>query len=292
MNTRYPNFSLFSPAPVDVFYFPNDRERPALAGPTSYYHAYRHLLDMHGVQIVPTYIENMMREIDRAEDGTETSNIIYHTITDNADDLLWMADEVDQLKQAEEMVFPQDNSAMQLCEETDSDEEYDWAQDFIDHHGIENSIARLLDLQLWRIDCKKITLEQLAFLLHRQGPIAIGMRSFTQLPIDAQPSEIVTMHTRHIQESREVYRADNNLSTGDGLYVLLIGIESSRRNVFFIDPNYPAILLSLSFESFKKHLSTGEYAHASENTLSPSPVKVFEIAEPQLIDRVNTKNSK
>lgn len=278
MYSRVSNLSLFSPIPLDVFYFPHYRARAKMAGPTCYYHAYRHLLDIQDVHQVPAYIEKMMGKIDRAENGEETNRIIYQTITERADELLWMADEVDQLNHGDQFDDLSDESAMHLSQDSSS-EESDWAQDFIDHHGFENSIARLLQLQLSQIDINEFTIEQLSVCLRQHGPIAIGMRSFTQLPDDIQQCKMVTVHSGCTQETRNVYHADDYLSTSESHYVLLIGIESSKNRVFFIDPNYPTFLLSLSFNFFKNNLSTGEYAYMPNSTLSPSPVKFFEMKE-------------
>lgn len=278
MYSRVSNLSLFSPLPLDVFYFPHYRARAKMAGPTCYYHAYRHLLDIQNVNQVPAYIENMMVQIDRAENGEETNRIIYQTIIERADELLWMADEVDQLNHGDQFDDVCDERAMHLSQDSSS-EESDWAQDFIDHHGFENSIARLLQLQLSQIDINEITIEQLSVCLRQFGPIAIGMRSFTQLPNDTHQCKMVTVHNGYTQETRNVYHADDYLSSSESHYVLLIGIESSERRVFFIDPNYPTFLLSLSFNIFKNNLSTGEYAYMPMSTLSPSPVKFFEMRE-------------
>lgn len=283
MYSRYKNQTLFSPLPLDVFYFPHYQARAAMAGPTCYYHAYRHLLDIQGVHSVPTYVEKMMTEIDRADDKDETIRILYQTIVEHADDLLWMADEVWQLNHDAKKI---DESAMQLSEESSSDEDNDWAQDFIDEYGIEGSIARLLNLHLSQVNVKKMSIAQLSSLLHNHGPIATGMIKYTQLPHDLQQCEMVTAYTSHTHETRNVYHADNYLTSCEGHYVFVIGIESSRNKVFFIDPNYPTILLSLSFELFKKNLSIGEYAHVSKNTINPSPVKFIEVAEKKLTDRI------
>lgn len=278
MNSRYPNQFTLMPLPRDVFYFPSYRTRNPMAGPTCYYHAYRHLLDIYGIHTVPTYIETMMVRIDHANDGADTVAIIYQTITDYADELLWIVDEVDQLNHADSN-SDASNELVLLNDESSNDDSDDWAQDFIDHLGIENSIARLLHLQLSTLEIDQITIQQLTLILNQNGPIAIGMRNSTELPLDYARFTSVVVCSKQTGETRDAYQVDDYLKNGVSHYVLLIGIENSQRNVYFIDPNYPTIVLTLSFDVFKTNLSTGDYAHMPKNVLSASPVKFIEVTE-------------
>lgn len=236
-----------------IIYLPDYLQFARQDSPQCYYFSCSNLLTMQNLQ-QPLFIKNIVEECKNASideyDNDKYANIIIQSIIENADDLLWIADEIH--------------------EDEPDDYEGDWAEDFLGKYGVAFTMARLMNLSVTTFKPEDFNPEQLTRLLKRYGPIAIGMTTSTTLTM---PENIFLFNTIKTKNKlvKNIISVDAYQDRGSHM-VLLIGYDEKQKQVYFIDPNYPEFISSIHFDLLKKNLHLPEFAHVEENNLQPERI--------------------
>lgn len=250
----------------EIIYLPKYSGVPNQDSPQCYYFAFLHLLAMHGLlNSVPDFVKEIAQQCKMTV-LEQHRQIIIDAIAQNADDLLWIADEVFDEEGSEADVAGMSGESDEVSEESD------WAEDFFDKYGIELTIARLLNLSVIEFQKQDFTPARLSKLLLQHGPIALGCTHGNKLPQNKAVLEIDRLHSADGTFVCTVLNAEN-FPSSSAHYALVIGCQvQPDPRVYFIDPNYPADILSMSFEKFKSNISVPEFAYLPENKLQPDYV--------------------
>lgn len=210
---------------------------------------------MHKIEAsVSSCVSDIVQACRATED--DFKKIIYKVMSAYADDLIRIADEI--------------------IDENGEDYDGDWIEDFLDKYGVDFAMARLLDLSVTtfedlNIDTDNFKTADLAKTLEQFGPIAIRLTHGNIFPQGTLPLAEKIKSANGLIE-RNVYRADG-YQVNTPHTILLIGVKNEpRKQVYFIDPNYPKMILSMEFKLFKKHMLMAEFVHHSSNTLKSDEV--------------------
>ncbi|KTD18499.1 Uncharacterised protein [Legionella lansingensis] len=229
-----------------IIYLPKHTNIPAQDSPQCYYFSFLHLRAMHGMQNnVPPYVKEIV-DACKYETG-EYRDIMLNIMTKYAEDLIQIADEI--------------------IDDGGDDYEGDWIEDFLDKYGVDFAMARLLNLPVKDFeDIGNLTMTELKNILEEYGPIAIRLTRGNKLPNGTLPiSEKIKTSDGLIE--RNVYSVDNYPENIPHC-VLLIGAKNQpTQQVYFVDPNYPQMILSMGFNLFKRNILMAEFVHFNENTL-------------------------
>ncbi|WP_182351853.1 hypothetical protein [Legionella sp. PC1000] len=180
---------------------------------------------------------------------------MINILTDHAEDLTRFGDEI--------------------LDEEDSSYEGDWVVDFVDKYGVDITMAKLLNLPVKTLEDINLVKDHLSIpglknILEEYGPIAIRLTRGNNLPgRNLSPSEKITTASGL---ERNIYNIDK-FADNIPHCVLLIGCnDQPTQQVYFLDPNYPDMILSMGFELFKKNFLMTEFVHFSQNKLVPDEV--------------------
>jgi hypothetical protein len=197
----------------------------------------------------PYYIKKIVEKCKKASeyeyDDHKYAEIITDSIIENAEDLLWVADEIHE-------------------QEAD-DYEGDWAEDFLDKYGVAFTIARLMNLSVTSFKPEEFNPEKLIMLLETHGPIALGMTTSTTLTMPENIFALDSISTKN-KRVKNILSVDAYQDQGSHL-VLIIGYN--QKQVYFIDPNYPEFISRIRFDLFKKNMHLPEFVHANTNNIQP-----------------------
>lgn len=239
----------------EIIYLPKHTTIPTQDSPQCYYFSFLHLYAMHSIQNnAPNYVKEIVEACKHKTDGYR--EIMIHILTAHAEELTWIADEI--------------------IDEEDSDYEGDWIEDFLDKYGVDFAMARLLSLSVKALEDINIvkynlTMAQLRTILQEYGPIAIRLKRGNNLPIEklSVSEKIITLDNSLEKES---YNADNYPENIPHCVLLIGAREQSTQQVYFIDPNYPQIILSMQFELFKESLLMSEFVYFNKSNLKEDDV--------------------
>ncbi len=243
-------------AKKEFMYLPKHTNVPTQDSPQCYYFSFLHLLSMHGNQNnVPPYVEEIVNTCK--DKATGYREVIIGKITEHAESLTWVADEI--------------------IDNEDSEYDGDWAEDFVDKYGVDFALARLLNLSVKEfndanINVDSLTTGQLKNILEIHGPIAIRLKRGNILS-DEKISASETVKTSN-GLIKNIYDVDNHADIPH--CVLLIGSkEYPTQKVYFIDPNHPQMILSMNFNFFKENILIPEFVYLNGSNLEQDEV-IFE----------------
>ncbi|KTC79942.1 hypothetical protein Lche_1962 [Legionella cherrii] len=239
----------------EIIYIPKHTHIPAQDSPQCYFFSFLHLRAMHKIQ---ASVSSCVSDIVQACKETENDfkKIMYKVMSAYAEDLIRIADEI--------------------IDENGEDYDGDWIEDFLDKYGVDFAMARLLDLSVTtfedlNIDTDNFKTADLAKILEQFGPIAIRLTHGNIFPQGTLPLAEKIKSSNGLIE-RNVYSADGYQENTPHT-ILLIGVKDQpKKQVYFIDPNYPQMILSMEFKLFKRHMLMAEFVHNSSNTLKSDEV--------------------
>ncbi len=238
-----------------IIYLPKHNHVPVQSSPQCYYFTFLHLLAMHGKRdCVPSYVREIVDACQFQADGYR--EIMIDKITRYAEELVWIADEI--------------------MNDEDDDYDGDWIVDFMDKYGVDFAMARLLNLPVkefaeLNMEVNTLTPEQLGAILERFGPIAIRISRGNDLSNmgDLSVAETVRSSSGLV---KSIYAVDDYPAEIPHC-VLLVGCSKQpAQQVYFVDPNYPQIILSMRFELFRENILIPEFVCFARSTLKPDDV--------------------
>lgn len=239
----------------EIIYIPKHTHIPAQDSPQCYFFSFLHLRAMHRIQAnVSSCVSDIVQACRNTKD--DFREIMYQVMSAYAEDLIRVADEI--------------------IDEEGEDYDGDWIEDFLDKYGVDFAMARLLDLSVTTFDDLNIdrdifTTTELANILENFGPIAIRLTHGNTFPQGKLPVAEKIKSSNGLIE-RNVYSVDGYQQNIPHT-ILLIGVKKEpKKQVYFIDPNYPQMILSMEFKLFKKHMLMAEFVHNPSNTLKSDEV--------------------